>query len=285
MKTIADIVQRFGGPSEFARALGVGTSTASEMKRRQSIPVDHWQRLILEARSRGIDGLSYATLVSVHTGGALPDEADADDASNLGASAPFPLDRILSERNFVEGQLHRLAEQYETTRLMWRSRLDALNAQIAARPGEISANAALHRAIKRAGGVAALAKKLRISHQAILQWDSVPPRRVLDVERHSGVSRHELRPDMYPAETGERIVALDQGPAVEGGALGSAIRNSRERRKLTQQQLAEAVGVSRSAVAQWEAGETDPSTENIDKVREVLHLKSIESFLDGGRRK
>lgn len=58
---------------------------------------------------------------------------------------------------------------------------------------------ALKRAIKSAGGLAALAGPLGISAQAVSQWDEVPPLRVLAVERISGVPRHELRPDLYPA--------------------------------------------------------------------------------------
>lgn len=58
---------------------------------------------------------------------------------------------------------------------------------------------ALKRAIEAAGGTAALARPLGITVQAISQWDEVPPLRVLAVERVSGVPRHELRPDLYPA--------------------------------------------------------------------------------------
>lgn len=58
----------------------------------------------------------------------------------------------------------------------------------------------LERAKERAGGQAALAKLIGVTAQAISQWDEVPPLRVLDVERASGVSRHELRPDLYPVE-------------------------------------------------------------------------------------
>jgi DNA-binding transcriptional regulator YdaS (Cro superfamily) len=60
--------------------------------------------------------------------------------------------------------------------------------------------AALERAIKAVGGLAGLASPLGISMQAISQWDEVPPLRVLAVERISGVSRHDLRPDLYPLE-------------------------------------------------------------------------------------
>ena len=59
-------------------------------------------------------------------------------------------------------------------------------------------NEALERAIKAVGGLAGLAKPLGISEQAVSQWGEVPPLRVLDVERVSGVPRSELRPDLYP---------------------------------------------------------------------------------------
>ena len=65
-------------------------------------------------------------------------------------------------------------------------------------------NTPLDRAIKGAGGLTRLAASLRITKQAVAQWDEVPPLRVLDVERASGVSRHELRPDLYPLEEGVR---------------------------------------------------------------------------------
>ena len=59
---------------------------------------------------------------------------------------------------------------------------------------------ALERAIKAVGGLAGLAVPLGVSIQAVSQWEEVPPLRVLAVERLSGVPRHELRPDLYPAE-------------------------------------------------------------------------------------
>jgi DNA-binding transcriptional regulator YdaS (Cro superfamily) len=60
--------------------------------------------------------------------------------------------------------------------------------------------AALKRAIEKAGGQAEFARLIGITAQAVSQWDEVPPLRVLAVERISGVSRHDLRPDLYPLE-------------------------------------------------------------------------------------
>lgn len=50
------------------------------------------------------------------------------------------------------------------------------------------------------GRVGDLAEALKISSPAVSQWERVPAERVLDVERITGVSRHDLRPDIYPRE-------------------------------------------------------------------------------------
>jgi len=62
---------------------------------------------------------------------------------------------------------------------------------------------ALRRAIEAAGGLSKLAEPLGITAQAVSQWDEVPPRRVLAVERVSGIPREELRPDLYPSASAE----------------------------------------------------------------------------------
>lgn len=54
--------------------------------------------------------------------------------------------------------------------------------------------------IQKAGGLSELARKLDISRQAIYQWRGIPPHHVLALERITGISRHELRPDYYPPE-------------------------------------------------------------------------------------
>ncbi|MFG1465233.1 Cro/CI family transcriptional regulator [Xanthobacter sp. DSM 24535] len=55
----------------------------------------------------------------------------------------------------------------------------------------------LRRAIKIAGTSSALAALVGVTPQAVSQWPRVPASRVLLVERATGVSRHELRPDIY----------------------------------------------------------------------------------------
>jgi DNA-binding transcriptional regulator YdaS (Cro superfamily) len=55
----------------------------------------------------------------------------------------------------------------------------------------------LKRAIEAAGGARALADRLGISRQAISHWTRVPSKRIVDIERLTGVDREVLRPDLY----------------------------------------------------------------------------------------
>jgi len=56
---------------------------------------------------------------------------------------------------------------------------------------------ALLRAIEAVGTAGDLAAKIGVSPQALSQWKRVPVNRVLDVERITRISRHELRPDIF----------------------------------------------------------------------------------------
>ena len=58
---------------------------------------------------------------------------------------------------------------------------------------------ALQRAIKIVGP-AELARRLGITRQAVDQWRKVPATRAVEVERETGIPRHELRPDVFPAD-------------------------------------------------------------------------------------
>lgn len=64
---------------------------------------------------------------------------------------------------------------------------------------------AINKAIEIVGGRKALADALSVSYEAVRQWTDrrVPAERVLDIERLTGgqVTRHELRPDLYPQES------------------------------------------------------------------------------------
>lgn len=52
---------------------------------------------------------------------------------------------------------------------------------------------------KRAGTNSALAKWAKCSRQAVSNWKKVPAERVIDIERASGMSRHEIRVDIFGA--------------------------------------------------------------------------------------
>jgi len=63
-------------------------------------------------------------------------------------------------------------------------------------------NDALKCAIEKAGGIGKLSRALGIRRQAIYGWHytgRIPAERVIAIERITGVSREELRPDLYPA--------------------------------------------------------------------------------------
>lgn len=56
--------------------------------------------------------------------------------------------------------------------------------------------------IDRSGGVTKFARELGLPIATVSSWglrNQIPVKRVLDVERITGVPRHELRPDIYPA--------------------------------------------------------------------------------------
>lgn len=56
------------------------------------------------------------------------------------------------------------------------------------------------------------------------------------------------------------------------------IRELRQKQGLSQQQLADKLGVSQQAVAQWENGERKPRTEKLQLLAEILHCTIDELF-------
>ena len=59
--------------------------------------------------------------------------------------------------------------------------------------------------IRRCGSLRKLAEKLGVRSQAISQWEIVPAKRVLALEAETGVSRYELRPDLYGPAPNVRV--------------------------------------------------------------------------------
>lgn len=67
----------------------------------------------------------------------------------------------------------------------------------------------LDRAIDAAGGVAQLARKIGIAQPSVSNWKRVPAERVIAVEAATGVSRQELRPDLYAESENSAVDPLD----------------------------------------------------------------------------
>lgn len=66
MESINAIFDELGGSGKVAVLLGVKPSAASEMKRRQSIPVVYWPTLVDACKDRGIRGVNFDVLVNLH---------------------------------------------------------------------------------------------------------------------------------------------------------------------------------------------------------------------------
>lgn len=64
---------------------------------------------------------------------------------------------------------------------------------------KVTRDTGLVAAIAAAGGVTPLARLLKICQPSVSGWRRVPPLRVLEVERKTGISRRILRPDLYDA--------------------------------------------------------------------------------------
>lgn len=73
----------------------------------------------------------------------------------------------------------------------------------------MSAVRSLRKAIKTAGGRGRFAREMRVTRQAIEQWFTrgIPAERVMQIERLTGIPRHELRPDIYPRPNGRSQTA------------------------------------------------------------------------------
>lgn len=65
-------------------------------------------------------------------------------------------------------------------------------------------------------------------------------------------------------------------------SLGAAIRDHRTRCKMTQEFVAESIGVSRQAVSKWESGASDPSTSNLFALATLFGISAEELLKDVG---
>ena len=59
-------------------------------------------------------------------------------------------------------------------------------------------------------------------------------------------------------------------------SLGEALKQRREACKMTQEFVAESIGVSRQAVSKWETGASEPSTSNLLMLAKLFHTTAEE---------
>ena len=59
-------------------------------------------------------------------------------------------------------------------------------------------------------------------------------------------------------------------------SLGEILKQHREECKMTQEFVAEAIGVSRQAVSKWENGTSDPSTSNLVAIAKLFNISAEE---------
>lgn len=64
--------------------------------------------------------------------------------------------------------------------------------------------------------------------------------------------------------------------------LGEALKEHRTRCQMTQEFVAESVGVSRQAVSKWERGDSDPSTSNLLALADLFGVSAEELLRNVG---
>jgi DNA-binding transcriptional regulator YdaS (Cro superfamily) len=64
-------------------------------------------------------------------------------------------------------------------------------------------------AVRRAGGPVAVGCHFNIDHTAVASWKVVPAQRAIELERLTGISRHALRPDVYPRSAASEASDFD----------------------------------------------------------------------------
>ena len=64
------------------------------------------------------------------------------------------------------------------------------------------------KAVEQAGGPKRIAPECGCTRQAVSKWTRVPAKHVLTVERLSGISRFQIRPDIYGPPPGGTVLQM-----------------------------------------------------------------------------
>ena len=114
----------------------------------------------------------------------------------------------------------------------------------------------LDEAIRAAGGVGALARKIGISQPSVSNWARIPAERVLTVEAATGVDRSVLRPDLYSERepNGGDIDEVDAARAQEYTLLAALLSRAPDQAFLDRLAMlrgeASPLGVAHAALAE-----------------------------------
>ncbi len=82
----------------------------------------------------------------------------------------------------------------------------------------------LTEAIRAAGGVSELARRIGISQPSVSSWIQVPAERVISVESATGVARDVLRPDLYGANAAaDEVDEVDNARAQEYALIAALL--------------------------------------------------------------
>ena len=124
-------------------------------------------------------------------------------------------------------------------------------------------------AVRAAGGVTELARRIGISQPSVSNWTRVPAERVLAVEAATGVSRDVLRPDLYGKPTASDDIAIAR--AQEYALLAALLSRAPEATLL--QRLALLAGGATALEAAHEALASSAAATDADTVgREYFDL-------------
>jgi TorA maturation chaperone TorD len=129
----------------------------------------------------------------------------------------------------------------------------------------------LDQAIRAAGGVEALCRRIGISQPSLSNWCRIPAERVLLVESATGIDRALLRPDLYEAPDAGTVDEIDAARAQEYALLSVLLRRAPDADLLVR--LAKLRGdLSRLGIAHTALGEAAAAA-NVAKVeREFFEL-------------
>jgi hypothetical protein len=117
----------------------------------------------------------------------------------LQAGCPYRLylTRVVDGDRRLEAAFHETFAEHRIARDWFHWSDDMALATATPRPaGALSAILRQHLKAER-GRLTQLAEALAINPSAISQWEKVPAERVPAVEEATGISRHDLRPDLY----------------------------------------------------------------------------------------